>query len=528
MKRRKFIQKAGIGMAIPSLLGNLPLFANENQSLLQEFLNPLVDTDHVLVLIYLGGGNDGLNTVIPIDSYTNLAAARNNILIPESKTLKLNGVTKTALHPSLTGFQNLYNEGKLNIIQSVGYENQNFSHFRSTDIWSSASDADKTLDTGWLGRYLNEEFPGFPLNYPNSTNPDTLALQLFANQPLLFLGPNAQMSMTLSDPNSLFQVWPNGINDAANNSPYGRELNYIRTISKQSASYASAIVSKYTAGSNIGTYPADKYSFSDVLKAIARLIKGGSKTRLYLVNLYGFDTHSNQVDATNTAIGGHADLLKIISDAVYAFQKDLEAMKLDDKVLGMTYSEFGRRIKSNDSLGTDHGAAAPLFVFGSKVQGGIIGKNPIIPSQISVNDNIPMQYDFRSIYSSILKDWFCVGDASLKNILLKSFQNLPIVNNNCSSTALDDLSILEDKLQIKIYPNPVVSTAKVEVTVPSGISHLSLIDPLGRVVRIIHSGQLLEGMHSFTIERENLSRGNYYIRLQHKNGQKTAGLVFVD
>jgi hypothetical protein len=139
-----------------------------------------------------------------------------------------------------------------------------------------------------------------------------------------------------------------------------------------------------------------------------------------------------------------------------------------------------------------------------------------------------MQYDFRSIYSSILKDWFCVGDASLKNILLKSFQNLPIVNNNCSSTALDDLSILEDKLQIKIYPNPVVSTAKVEVTVPSGISHISLIDPLGRVVRIIHSGQLLEGMHTFSIEKENLSRGNYYIRLQHKNGQKTAGLVFVD
>lgn len=528
MKRRNFIKKAGLGMAIPTMLGQFPLLANNGQTIFEELLPPLVDTDHVLVLIYLGGGNDGLNTVIPLDNYSQLSTARNNILIPENQTLKLNGVTKTALHPSLTGFQNLFNDGKLNIIQSVGYENQNFSHFRSTDIWSSASDENKTVDTGWLGRYLNESYPGFPLNYPNANNPDPLALQLFANQPLLFLGPNAQMSMTLSDPSSLFQVWPNGINDPANTSPYGRELSYIRTISKQSASYASSIVSNYTKGSNIATYPTDKYSFGEVLKAIARLIKGGSKTRLYLVNLYGFDTHSSQVDDTNTTKGSHADLLKTISDAIFAFQKDLESLKLDDRVIGMTYSEFGRRIKSNDSLGTDHGAAAPLFVFGTNVQRGIIGSNPTIPSQISVNDNLPMQYDFRSVYSSILKDWFCVDEVALKNILFKTFQNLPIINNTCSSTALDDLGILENKLKIKIYPNPISNIGKVEIDVPSGISHLSLIDPLGRVTKILFSGQLLEGVHTFPLEKENLANGNYYIRLQHKNGQKTEGVVFVD
>ena len=524
MKRRSFIKKTGLGIVTPVVLNGLPLFANSNNSYLDALLG--TDTDHVLVLIYLGGGNDGLNTVIPLDSYSQLSNARSNVLIPENQTLKLSGVSKTALHPAMGGMQNLYNEGKLNIIQSVGYTNQNFSHFRSTDIWTSASNADQTLDTGWLGRYLNEEFPGFPLNYPNTQNPDPLALQLFANQPLLFQGPNAQMAMTLADPASLFQVWPNGINDPANNLPYGKELTYIRTIARQSESYANSIVKRYTAGENKGNYPAGNY-LADIMKAIARLIKGGSKTRLYMVSAGGFDTHSDQVVAGNASTGNHANLLKMVSDAIFSFQKDLEAMNLADRVLGMTFSEFGRRIKSNDSIGTDHGAAAPMFVFGSKVQKGIIGTNPILPNQASVNDNLPMQYDFRSVYSTVLKDWLCVGEPSLQNIMLQKFQNLPLVQNECAGTAIDDLSLLEESLKISVFPNPMVENANVVIEVPAGISHLSLIDPLGRVVRIVHSGQLLEGKHNFSLERTQLANGNYYLRLQHQNGQKTVSLAMV-
>ncbi len=521
MKRRNFIKNTGLGVVAPSLLTGLPSLAH-SANILDAILT--TDTDHVLVLIYLGGGNDGLNTVLPLDSYSKLASARANILIPENKVLKLNGVVNTGLHPSMTGLQNLYNEGKLSIIQSVGYQNQDFSHFRSTDIWTTGSDANQVLDSGWLGRYLNEEFPGFPFNYPSATNPDPLALQLFASLPSLFQGPNAQMSVTISDPNSLFQVWSHGIKDAANNLPYGKELSYIRTIALQSEKYAQSIIANYTKGENKGTYP-NANNMGDILKAIARLIKGGSKTRIYLLNLYGFDTHSEQVDATDTTKGAHADLLKTVSDAIFSFQKDIEALGIADRVLGMTFSEFGRRIKSNFSVGTDHGAAAPLFIFGTKVKGGIIGSNPFIPAQVSVNDNLPMQYDFRSVYSSVLKDWFCLTDSTLDKVMLKKYALLPIAQNNCTTSTIDEFNLAESNLILKLSPNPMTDTSKIEITIQEGKTSLTLIDALGRVVKTIYSGKLTAGNHTFVLEKELLKTGNYYIRLMNNSIQKTELLM---
>ena len=132
------------------------------------------------------------------------------------------------------------------------------------------------------------------------------------------------------------------------------------------------------------------------------------------------------MDSSNVLTGTHADLLDKVSVAIKAFMDDLTFLNVDDRVTGMTFSEFGRRIKSNSSEGTDHGAAAPMFVFGKKVQGGIIGTNPSIPSVISSSDNIPMQYDFRSVYASLLQDWFCVPPGDLNSILLNNYQTLPI------------------------------------------------------------------------------------------------------
>ncbi len=531
MKRRKFLHNTAAGVVVPAIINGLPIQAISNPSLLYDLVSPEFDTDHVLVLIYLGGGNDGLNTLIPLDQYSNYVKARPTIYLDSNSLLPLNGKPNLALHPAMKGFQTLYNENKLSIVQSVGYPNPDYSHFRSTDIWTSGADSNQVLSTGWLGRYLNTEYPGFPLNYPNAKNPDPLAVQVGANLPLLFQGPNAQMSMNVSNPD-IFGAWPNGIDDPATNDHYGKELDFIRTIGRQSKSYADALLNAYIKGVNVANYPTGNY-LADILKAIARIINGGLKTRLYLVSLYGFDTHSDQVMIGNKSTGVHATLLQYLSDAVLAFQRDLEGLRLDDRVLGMTFSEFGRRIKDNLSGvngagGTDHGAAAPVFLFGKNVQPGVLGSNPIIPNSVNEYDNIPMQYDFRSVYNSVLQNWFCVKEPALTDILIKKYQDLPIVKkSNCITDAID-LNIVNEQIDLKIFNNPMTDRTKIEVISSDGYCLIQLISPMGQVLKSIYKGKLNTGVHSFDLENENYPVGNYYIRMQQGTAQKTIPVLIVN
>lgn len=519
MKRRKFIQTTSTSIVVPSIFNQLPVTAFSDQSMLQSLMLPVADNDHVMVLIYLGGGNDGLNTVVPLDQMSALAAARPNIRLLDSEILKLNGNTTVGLHPQMKGFQTLFNENKLAIVQSVGYPDPNFSHFRSTDIWTSASDANKVVDTGWLGRYLYHQYPGFPLNYPNQAEPDPLAIQIGSNLPLLFQGQIAQMSMNVSNPD-IFGAWPNGIQDPAPSTPLGKELSYIRTISRQSKNYADALVKAFLLGTNKAVYP-DQNPLGDALKAIARIIKGGLRTKLYMVGISGFDTHAAQ----GAKEGQHATLLKYLSDGILAFQQDLAALAIEDRVIGMTFSEFGRRIKDNASGGTDHGAAGPLFLFGKSVQSGIFGNNPQIPSNVSEADNLPMQIDFRTVYQSVLNDWFCVNKQTTQEILFNSFTNLPLIKNNCATDTIDYYQKSVEKLKLKIYPNPVVTTCKIELSSNRGKTLLQLFDPLGRMIKVLYNGILDEGLHHFVFENENYPSGNYYIRVQQGSVQKTEMLM---
>lgn len=390
------------------------------------------ETDKVLVLIQLNGGNDGLNTVIPLDQYGNLSAARGNILVNSSAVLPLTGTTATGLHPAMTGMRDLYNNGKVKIIQSVGYPNPNFSHFAATDIWATASDSNQSLNTGWVGRYIDSEFPGFPGGYPNAATPDPIAVQMGVGVPLMFQAPSGLAAISVSG-TSIFNGWTI---DGANPEPgsyAGQELAFARSIAQQTQSYAARLTE---AAANVTTqspsYPtAGSNTLADQLKIVAQLIAGGLQSRVYLVSLGGFDTHANQVDAANTSTGTHADLLGRVSVAISAFMDDLTFLGIGNRVTGMTFSEFGRRIKSNDSGGCDHGAAAPLFVFGHQVQGGILGSNPSIPAVVGTNDNVAMQYDFRSIYATMLKDWFCLDQTAVDDIMLQSFSTLPVVNSAC-------------------------------------------------------------------------------------------------
>ena len=424
MKRRNFLRSLPV-LSLPAVIPGMSMHAYASRSLLS--MLPVIETDRVLVMIQFAGGCDGLNMVFPRDQYANLANARSNIIIPESSILGLDGNNLTGLHPKMTEFRNMYNEGNVSIVQSVAYANQNFSHFRSTDIWMTGSDSSETLTTGWTGRYLEAEYPGAPNGYPNGENPDPLAIQIGNSVSQVFWGNDGVLGYSLENTSSFYNLI-NGIQDPAPDTYYGDELTYVRDVAQTANAYASRILA---ASNNVTQqytgYPSGN-SLADHLKIIARLIKGGLQTRVYLVTLNGFDNHSNQVNSGDRTTGEHPALLEKFSKAVDAFHKDLKFLNIDKRVLGMTFSEFGRRVKSNSSAGTDHGIASPMFLFGSNINGGVVGSNPVIPSNADVNTNVPMQFDYRQVYTTMLKDWFCAPASELSYVFDDSWDTLGIVN----------------------------------------------------------------------------------------------------
>lgn len=517
MKRRKFIKTMAPVAIMPALLKPFSVKAFPSAGMLSGMLSNLPN-DHVLVLIFLNGGNDGLNTVVPLDQYSKLAAARSNVLLPESSLHKIPD-KQIGLHPSLNHFKTLYDEEKLQIIQSVGYPQPNFSHFRSTDIWNSGSDSDAYVNSGWMGRFLEKNFPGYPAGYPNTDMPDPLAIQLGSNIPLLFQGNAAQMAFNINS-TDIFNVDLNPTNDPAPATPAGDELSYVRSIGSQITNYAGNIVNAFISGNNAYSgYPAQGTNYlADVLKTVARLISGGLQTRIYLVSLFGFDTHAAQVEEGNTTVGFHANLLKLLNDAVFSFQRDVEQLGIADRTLGMTFSEFGRRVISNASVGTDHGAAAPMFLFGNKVQSGVLGTNPNLPANATENDNLPMQYDFRSIYASVLTQWFCMDQSVTDEIMLQGFQSLPLIKDSCS-VSLDDIQDY-NPVSLRVYPNPMIDFARVESNIPGGVTRVELFDPLGRVIWHRNMGKLVAGQYNWEITNQNYPAGNYYVRIQCGPWQK--------
>ncbi len=375
MKRRTFIKRALPVATIPFLINGLSVKAFGKGSVFEGLLKSAAENDRILVIIQLQGGNDGLNTVIPLDQYSALTTARANILIPENLVLALNGTSVTGLHPSMPEIQALFNNNQAMILQGVSYPNPNFSHFQATDIWMTASDADETLASGWAGRYLADDYPDYPTNYPNTATPDPLAIQIGSTVSTTLQGPSANMGIAITSASSFYEL-TTGTYNPTPNTPAGHELSFIRETAVETNAYATVIKAAATAQANLSTlYPtAGTNNLADQLKIVAQLIGGGLQTKIYMVSLGSFDTHSAQVAATGgNQTGTHANLLSKFSVAVNAFMNDITLMGQQDRVLGMTFSEFGRRIISNGSQGTDHGTAQrPVFLFGTKVNGGLL------------------------------------------------------------------------------------------------------------------------------------------------------------
>lgn len=440
MKRRDFIRNASIA-STPLFFNGFPLFASAStgNNLFDLFGETLYGCGKVLVIIQQNGGNDGLNTVVPLDKYPNLTNARSNILLPQASVFTLNSNPTTGLNPAMTEMRNLYNDGKLCIVQGVSYPNPNFSHFRATDIWFSASASNQYLDTGWLGRTLDTNYPNYPQNYPNANMQDPLAIQIGSTLPFSLQGPAVNMGYNVTNPAAIVNV-ANATTDPAPNNDYGHELSFLRLMKDQSNAYAGRITAAYNAQQTLSTLYPTGNSLADQLKTVARLIGGGLASPVYVVNHPNtHDTHENQVNSVDTTTGTQANNLGILSKAINAFQDDITLMGKANKVTGMTFSEFGRRIVSNASIGTDHGTAAPVFFFGAAVNGGMIGSSPNIPLNATVNDQVPMQYDFRQLYATVMQDWLCLTPSESQTVLGSSFTKLPIFNSTV--LPLDDVTL---------------------------------------------------------------------------------------
>ncbi|HOZ51508.1 MAG TPA: DUF1501 domain-containing protein [Chitinophagaceae bacterium] len=524
MKRRDFLKLSSMATLATTVSG-LPIHAYGDNKLFGALARNRGVSDKILVLIQMSGGNDGLNTVIPLDRYSELSAARSNILINQTSVLPLSGFSSTGFHPSMTAMQNIFNTGRMNIIQGVSYPDPNFSHFRATDIFFSAADSNTYLNTGWVGRYLDQRFPGAPQSYPDPNFLDPLAIQIGSTVSSVLTGANGLNGLAVSSISNFYQII-SGTVDPAPATPAGNELTFLRFIAQQTQAYTLVLQNAAALGTNLATYPTGN-RLADQLKIVARLINGGLQTPIYIVNQGGYDTHDNQVEMADHSIGDHADKLKELSDAIGVFQQDLKLMGKEDKVAGCTFSEFGRRIKSNASGGTDHGSAAPMIVFGTQVNPTIIGTSPILPASATVNDNVPMQYDFRQVYASILQDWFKLTPSEVSTVLNgQSYQTLPIFKWTVGTTDIETSSksfSLEQN-----FPNPFSEHTIIRFTSEGGMAQIVLYDQMGKMIRVLYENDVPAGTIDVGVDRNNLPAGTYYYQLHVGSSKMGKAMVVVN
>jgi len=418
MDRRGFIKNVGLASLLPAIGGSLLWACRQPGSNSEK---------RIFVFIQLMGGNDGLNTLIPLDNYKKVAAARPNLYIPEDKILDLRNNALTGLHPSMAGIRDMYNNGLVSFVQNVGYENPNYSHFRSAEIWLTGSRSNELLLTGWVGRYLETKYIGYPKGFPNTDYPHPPAIKVGESGTILFEATSMDMSIVLS-PNE------NGLDvDSMGNSKVGKgyaveEVSQIKEILIQTEQYSDAVGGALAVPfKHSSMYPEKgENRLADQLKTVAKLINGGLGTSVYHVNMGGFDTHEHQAEEGDRTKGTHAQLLAKVSQAITCFWDDVVAMGRENDVAGMTVSEFGRRIISNSSCGTDHGAAQPLIIFGNGVQGGIVGDNPVIPDQAKSMDNLVPVIGFNSVYTTIMTDWFKAEANMASKVVGGEHATLPI------------------------------------------------------------------------------------------------------
>jgi uncharacterized protein (DUF1501 family) len=495
-------------------------------------------------LVDLAGGNDGLNTLIPLNIYTDYVNMRPTTHVASSSALHLNAIDSSlqgsnqdlALHPVLSGMYNLYDQDQLRILQSVGYDSINKSHFASIDICNTGNDGNNWnngQNSGWMGRFMENHYSDLlPANYP-------MGIQIGSpNTSLGFHGENEHglaMNLTGQDSDNFYSVlsglsgeYPIDFPD----SHYGTELQNIVDVDATSNIYAQAISTSFNNGSNFSGSNYPDTDLADQLKTVARLMRGGINTKIYLVRLGGFDTHANQVQGAGDLQGRHYNLLDELSTAVEAFMRDLNSDSLAEDVVGITISEFGRKAKENGSLGTDHGKVAPVFIFGKPVQSGISGVN--VDLNEATEDNgfqiDSVQFDYRQSLATLMQDFLGSDSASINstfvdNLTNESFaeQKIPeilkadyIVPETCYNQSLGVQNI--DNNEWLIYPNPFQRHFNVKTSMNNASQPTSFVltNQFGQTV---YRGYLKFINGAARVDVPSLNTGVYILTL--KNTYKT-------
>lgn len=399
MDRRHFLKRTAIASGVLMVPAFLKPFEALSQSDLTGYKN--------LVIIQLSGGNDGLNTIIPYgnDIYYQ---KRSTIAINQNDIVKLNDMQ--GFNPALSALKEIYDQGWMSIINSVGYPNPDRSHFRSMDIWQTASDSNQFLTTGWIGRYLDSACAGCNKPYTAIEVDDTLSLAMKGDR---------MKAIAVQDPYKLYQATREPFfkdlvheHESANLSE--DNLGYLYKTMIETYSSAEYIQNTSKTYSVKADYPETQ--LGNQLKTVSKFINSGLQTRVYYVSLSGFDTHVRQQDQQDRQ-------LKIYGDAVAAFIKDLkQSGKLDDTLV-MTFSEFGRRVEQNASNGTDHGTANNILIYGGKLKKpGFYNDSPDL-TQLD-NGDLKYQIDFRDVYATLLDKWLNVNNSQ---VLTRNFSGLDFV-----------------------------------------------------------------------------------------------------
>jgi uncharacterized protein (DUF1501 family) len=531
MKRRNFLKLS----ATASAIGLLPFEVNAMLKSIDVTSCNLANRK--LVLINLAGGNDGLNTIIPINVYDDYANLRPNLKIPNTGTNSYITLDNTladnqliGLHPALTGFKSLYDQGWMRVIQSVGYPSQNKSHFASTDLYSTGNDGNSWNngnDSGWIGRFMEMYYA----NELSDTYP--LAVQIGSNKTSLGFHGETEHGLAINisgqDPAGFYSQL-NGLGGSPPTvipaSDYGVELQYIIDTDNLSNQYSQAISDAFNNGNNANSYPDT--DLADQLKTVAKLISGGLESKVYMVRIGGFDTHNNQSQGANTIEGKHNELLAEVSGAIEAFFDDLESQTLADDVVGLTFSEFGRKAKENGNFGTDHGEIAPMFVFGKPINGGVSGTNVDLSEATSGNNYQiqTVQFDYRQTFGTLLQNFLgaddVVVDAAFFNFTdNQSFVNSKInelikgshsVDESCYSQtlALDEFNTQDPNKEWFVFPNPVRDTLQVHSGKEFSTVSYRIFNNSSQVV--------LQGTHNLTngklsINTLHLTTGVYFIQI---------------
>lgn len=517
MNRRRFIKTtAAIGIGLELMPDLLKGFDEPEIIIQDEFL----EGDNVVIILELFGGNDGLNTIIPADD-DQYYKIRPNIGIPKDETIKVNDLYfNKALVQDVKngGFKRMFEDGRLAIVEGIGYDQPNLSHFRSEDIWLSGinpkSNHKEKLLEGWLGRYFALKLPNYPMQIPEHP----ISISIDGAISLIFKSSKGDMGVALTNPDEFYKLGV-GLSPKESlmqgNSYYENEFNFIHTIARQSDIYSQAVKTAYDKG--IQKINGNLYSeteLSQKFKLISALIAGGLKTKVYFVKLSNFDTHAQQMNTAYT--GQHYLLLNAVSKAISEFMQDALENGLSERITGMTISEFGRRAYDNGSRGTDHGAASMQFVWGNDkfINGGYWNNRPNLVD-LDANGNIKYQTDYRVIYTEILEKRLGATPEDVVKVFGEPFLPLNILEKRVNSVTERNF-LGKNGLVISPNPNSGYGIIQFELKYNTFVD-ISVFNLTGRVHKTIQRSYLTEGYYKIPFYIED--NGTFIIAITAGNSR---------